>query len=84
MSLFQPKVLDRHIDSVKILPEENQIIARWNEYIHNPIVKKRKETALYDSFSQGILQKVLHYKPALENPNDYTLEQNQTIGRGGS
>lgn len=82
MSLFQPKVLDRHIDSVKILPEENQIIARWNEYIHNPIVKKRKETALYDSFSQGILQKVLHYKPALENPNDYTLEQNQTIGRG--
>lgn len=82
MPLFHPHVIKRYMDSVMILPEHIQIIRKWDNYIHSDSIKKTKETALYDSFSQSILQKLLHYHPALDDPNNYNLEQNQTIGRG--
>lgn len=82
MPLFHPHVIEKYTGSIIIQPGHARILSKWDKYIHSDIIKKTKETALYDSFSQGILQKILQYKPALDDPSDYTLEQNQTIGKG--
>src|SRR6266850_4900100 len=54
----------------------------WAESITSNSIKKIKETALYDDFSQKFLQNILGYQSIATSSENYTLSQNQTIAGG--
>ncbi len=83
MPLFNPTIIDNYTKGKIIIPPDHEkIVNMWSDYIQSNKIIRTKETALYDSFSQTILQKILGYRALVENPDNFTLAQHQAIGTG--
>lgn len=80
MSLFHPRVVNKHIDHVPAITQQHAAtLAKWSENLEKGIYDS--ETQNDGEFIQRILIDVLGYKGS-SNGEHWTVAKNQPIGKG--
>lgn len=82
MPIFNNKVIEKNIDSISEIPEDDlKVIISWAEQIDNGSLAKQTEVAIHAPFTNQIMVKLLGYSPFGESDN-WTVSREYGVASG--
>lgn len=82
MPIFNNKVVQKHLDNISVIPDDDlNIIRSWVEQINNGSLAKQTEVAIHAPFTHQIMVKLLGYAPYGET-DQWTISREYGVAAG--
>lgn len=82
MPIFNNKVVQKHLDNISVIPDDDlNIVRSWVEQINNGSLAKQTEVAIHAPFTHQIMVKLLGYAPFGET-DQWTISREYGVAAG--